>query len=485
MGNYTFKTLFLREIHGAVVDFRFWVVLVLCLSIIPLSFYVSVKDYSQRLSDYNQAVQIYRDAATVSAQVQAEGIHPPSPLSIFSRGLENKMPHKVFTSRDGNYRIEYAKPDDKKDLLGALDFGFIVTFVLSILAVVFTFNCISGDKEQGLLRAILANAVYRRQVLMAKLTGNYLVFLLPFLLSMLLAMVVVRYSGIIPIFSADILPAILLMTGISLIFLFVLFTLGLWISTLTANSALSINVLLLIWIVLGLVIPKISPIISASVYPVESNNVFEAKKSLLRNDIIKEQRSEEVALYEKLRAQYHPGSGGISTYGQGWNGLNEAYDEQVPPVLEKYDQRISTETTRLTDDYTIRCNRQNRLARTITCLSPVGIVNNLLAEFSGTGYSEADNFIRQAKQYQETVKQEIYDKIIIKAYYSKGGSAITSSSVEGFDYKTASVPLFDNYKYQGVRVILQQNRFDIILLCIYGLLFFVCAFVCFLRFDVR
>lgn len=49
-----FKTLFLREVQGAIADFRFWVVLVLCLSIMPLSFYVSVKDYAQRLSDYRQ-----------------------------------------------------------------------------------------------------------------------------------------------------------------------------------------------------------------------------------------------------------------------------------------------------------------------------------------------------------------------------------------------------------------------------------------------
>jgi ABC-type transport system involved in multi-copper enzyme maturation permease subunit len=482
MKDYTFKALFFREIQGAIADFRFWVVLVLCLSIIPLSFYVSVKDYSQRLSDYDQAVQMYRDITQVGANMEAEGVHPPSPLSIFSRGLENKMPYKVITSRDGNYKIEYAKPDSKKDLLGEIDFGFIVAFVLSILAVVFTFNCISGDKEQGLLRAILSNAVYRRQILLAKLLGNYLVFLVPFFLAMLIALLVVHFSGIISVFSADILPAILLMTAISLVFLFALFCLGLWISALTANSTLSINVLLLLWIVLGLVVPKISPIISASVYPVESNSVFEAKKALLRENISKEQRAEEIDLYEKLRTQFYPEENGLST---GWIEVNAAYDEQVVPIHEKYEQRLGTETSRLTDDYTMRCNRQNNLARAITCLSPVGIVNNLMAEFSGTGYAEADNFIRQAKQYQETVKQEIYDKYIIKSYYSKSGSSSRMSSVEGYDSKTMSVPVLDNYKRLSLGAILQQNRLDILLLCIYGLLFFVCAFVSFLRFDVR
>jgi ABC-type transport system involved in multi-copper enzyme maturation permease subunit len=482
MKGYTFKTLVLCEIHGAIVDFRFWVVLLLCLSIIPLSFYVSVKDYSQRLSDYHQAVQAYKDATSVHARMNAEGIQPPSPMSIFSRGLGNKMPYKVITSHDGNYKIEYAKPDGKKDLLGEIDFGFIVAFVLSILAIVFTFNCISGDKEQGLLRAILSNTVYRRQILMAKLMGNYLMFLAPFLLSILIALLIVQFSGIIPVFSADILPAILLMIGISLVFLFALFSLGLWISALTANSSLSINILLLIWIVLGLVVPKISPIISANIYPVESNNVFEVKKALLRKNIIAERHKEEEVLYEKLRAQFNPGSQGISS---AWTDLNSAYDEQLTPIVEKYDQRIATEINRLTSDYDTRRNRQNNLATTIACLSPIGIVNNLMAEFSGTGHSEADNFMQQAKQYQEKVKQEIYDKFIMKEYHAQSGSMTMMDTVEGFDQSQVPIPTLDHYKYLSIGAILQQNRLDIMLLCVYGILFFACAFVCFLRFDVR
>ncbi|MDR1344727.1 MAG: ABC transporter permease [Tannerellaceae bacterium] len=480
---HVFKTLVLREIQGAIVDFRFWVVLVLCLSIIPLSFYVSVKDYSQRLSDYHQAVQTYRDMTPVHVNTRAEGVHPPSPLSIFSRGLDNKMPYKVITARDRDYVIEYAKPDVRNDLLGEIDFGFIVSFVLSILAIVFTFNCISGDKEQGLLRAMLSNVVYRRQILMAKLTGNYLVFLAPFLISMMIALLVVQSSGLISVFSAEILPSILMMTAVSLIFIFALFNLGIWISAMTANSTLSINVLLLIWIVLGLVVPKISPIISASIYPVESNSVFEIKKIFLWESINKEQRTEEEDLTEKLRAQYNPGTHGMNSE---WTELTNAYDELVVPIREKYEQRYATEIARLTDDYEMRRNRRNNLTASITRLSPIGIVNNLMAEFSETGHSEAANFLQQARQYQQKVKEEIYDNFILKVYYGKGGSMMSNANrIEGFDSSGVAVPTLDNYKRLGIGEILRQNMTDILLLCIYGLLFFVCAFVSFLRFDVR
>jgi len=477
-----FKTLVTREIQGAIIDFRFWVVLVLCVSIIPLSFYVSVRNYSQRLSDYRQEVQSYKDRAQVNYDMVAEGIHPPSPLSIFSRGMDNKMPYKVLTSREGDYKIEYAKPDNKKDLLGEIDFAFIVSFVLSILAIVFTFSSISGDKENGLLRLVLSNPVFRKQVLMAKLIGNYVVFLVPFILSLLIALLVIYVSGIIPVFSKELFIPVLIMLGISLLFILVMFNLGLWISALARNSILSVNVLLLIWIVLGLVVPKISPIIGAAVYPVESTGVFESKKTLLCANIIKEQNKEEAGLYESLRAQIRPKSEGISS---DWIDLNKAFDEQVKPIREKYEQQIISETQKLINDYIMRCNKQNNFAQNISRLSPINLINNLLSEFSATGYSEVDNFILQAKEFQSAVKQEIYDKFEYKIYRSGNSTMSSVKALGGFKAQDAPIPMLDNYKQVGIAKVFQQNWIDIALLGFYCLLFFVCAFVSFLRFDVR
>ncbi|MDR1153994.1 MAG: ABC transporter permease subunit [Bacteroidales bacterium] len=475
-----FKTLVIREIQGAIIDFRFWVVLALCLSIIPLSFYVSVKNYSQRLSDYQQEVQSYRDRTSVHSHMAAEGVHPPSPLSIFSQGLGNRIPYKVITSNDGNYRIEYAKPDNKQDLLGEIDFAFIVSFVLSILAIVFTFSAISGDKESGVLRGTLSNAVLRRQVLMAKLFGNYLVFLIPFLFSILVSLLVVYFSGIIPIFSTELFPAVMVMTAISLIFLFAMFNLGLWISALARNSILSVNVLLLIWIVLGLVVPKISPIIGSVIYPVESTGVYESKKAILRLNIMNELEKEERDLFLKIRNQLRPGAEGVDGR---WTDVLSAYDEQYAPVREKYDQLLASETEKLVNDYALRCNRQNDFARNIARLSPVYAVNCLMAELSATGYSELEHFIQQASVYQKYVEQNYYDKMKFKIYRDEGGY-MTKNAGNREDRPT-EIPVLENYKSVGIGQVLQQNRVDIMLLCLYSLLFFVCGFISFLRFDVR
>ncbi|MDR2038612.1 MAG: ABC transporter permease [Bacteroidales bacterium] len=478
-----FKTLLIKEIQTAIIDFRFWVVLLLCICIIPLSFYVSVKNYSQRVSDYQQEIQTYKDQQSkngADAFFAAEGVHPPSPLSIFSRGLDEKMPNKVITSRDGQYKIEYAKPDNKQDLLGKIDFAFIVVFVLSILALVFTFSAISGDKESGIFRLVFSNPVLRRQVLISKLLGNYIVFSIPFLLSLLLALLVVYLSGLIPIFSAQLFPSVLIMIGISMLFLFALFNLGLWISAFAKNSTLSINILLLIWIIIGLVVPKVSPIISEAIAPVESTSVFDAKKTLLYKNFTNEQIKEERELYEKLRIQFQPKSEGISSS----NDLNKEYDKEVIPIRKKYEERIVDEINKLTIDYKIRCDKQNKIAKAISSLSIINSTNNLMAEFSGTGYSEANNFQEQAKQYQEMIKQILYDKIEHKIYYSQYGSSTSTSIPSGFS-DNFQIPVLDHYKYLDVSQTVRQNWIDILLLFFYCILFFVGAFASFLRFDVR
>lgn len=480
-----FKTLLTKEIQTAIIDFRFWVVLVLCMSIIPLSFYVSVKNYTQRVSDYQQAIQTYRTQSdgNVDAFFAAEGIRPPSPLSIFSRGLDDKMPYKVVTSRDGRYQIEYAKPDNKGDLLGKIDFAFIVVFVLSILAITFTFSAISGDKESGMLRAVLANPVLRRQVLIAKLIGNYIVFLIPFLLSVFVALLIIYFSGTVAIFSAELFPSVLLIIGVSMLLLFALFNLGLWMSALARNSILSINILLLIWIVVGLVIPKVSPIISEAIYPIESTNVFESKKALLIQNITKEQYGEEIELYERICDKIKPESKGITTSGH--NDVNDAYDKEVVPIREKYEQLLVSEINKITADYDMRQRKQNRISKVFSSLSFINSANNLMAELSSTGYSEADNFLKQAQQYQEMVKQNIYDKFIYNIYRTRGGWASGTDKIGDFDEDKLPIPVLDTYKHASIAQVIQQNWTDIVLLAAYCLLFFVGAFISFQRFDVR
>ena len=59
-------------------------------------------------------------------------------------------------------------------LLGHLDFVFVVSTVFSLLALLFTFDAVAGEREAGTLRITLANALPRDIFLWSKLIGGYL-----------------------------------------------------------------------------------------------------------------------------------------------------------------------------------------------------------------------------------------------------------------------------------------------------------------------
>ena len=180
-----------------------------------------------------------------------------------------------------------------------------------------------------------------------------------------------------------------------------------------------------------------------------------------------------------IRNQLRPGESGVDGR---WTDVLSAYDEQIAPIQDKYNQFLASETGKLENDYTMRSNRQNNLTRSISRFSPIYVTSSLMAEFSGTGYSEVDHFLRQANVFQEYVKQNYYDKVKLKIYRDEGGYMSRWEEVENLP---TELPTIENYKSVSIGQIFLQNWVDIALLCFYGILFFVCAFISFLRFDVR
>ena len=64
-----------------------------------------------------------------------------------------------------------------------MDWAFIIGYVLSLIALLFTFDSVSGEREQGTLRLMLANSIPRHTVLIGKFLGALISITIPFLLA--------------------------------------------------------------------------------------------------------------------------------------------------------------------------------------------------------------------------------------------------------------------------------------------------------------
>ena len=79
--------------------------------------------------------------------------------------------------------------------LPKVDWGFIIGYVLSLIALLFTFDAVSSERERGTLRLMLANAIPRHTVLIGKFLGALISISIPFTLAVLMNLLVISTSS--------------------------------------------------------------------------------------------------------------------------------------------------------------------------------------------------------------------------------------------------------------------------------------------------
>lgn len=484
------KTIIRKEIIETILDLRFWIVTALFLILIPLGMYVSRKDYERRLANYQQEHQMYRQhyGKNIGASVEAQGFRPPPMLSIFALGLDPFMPDKAITSRSGLVRAAKEPGIDNPEslLFGKVDYLFNVSFIVSLSALIFTFNRISGEREKGTLRLMISNSTPRGEILLAKIIGNYVVLLVPFFIALLAALIILNTSSAISISSPELWPALLVILFITLLFILVMVSLGICVSSLTHGSIASIMMLFLVWVMAVLGIPKISPMIAEAIYPVESRNVVDLAQRIAREDIESEFNKKKSDLFKRCRTEFGVTHGNVSTRpdGEAEKKANTKYDQEVVVLENECQRRITDAIRKLEQDYRNKQNIQTSLAVNLSRFSPVSCYTYLISGLAGTGPAEAHKFTENAERYQEQVKTAIYDNFVIKSYRLGGSSASTTTTVEGFGESKTSIPDM-KYEYTTLAEVLRAGWIDILLLFMFTILFFSIAFWRFNKYDVR
>jgi len=127
-------------------------------------------------------------------------------LSILASGIDAFVPDEVVTARSGLFHaIKEAGLDNPHlSLFGGVDFLFNVMFVVSLAALIFTYDSISGEKQAGTLALMIANAVPRSRILLSKIVGNYVVLLIPLTFSTLISLIILDMSPDVSILSREV-----------------------------------------------------------------------------------------------------------------------------------------------------------------------------------------------------------------------------------------------------------------------------------------
>jgi len=416
-------TLMKKEIQHNLYGFKFQVIMLLTLLLVFSSVYVMYNDYSQRTRAYE--IQL-PDIANTSSLLK------PSPLAIFDRGLDMELCSLYETHRDfGILSISNQKDFSSElfRLFNTPDLFYVTWIILSLGALLFSFNLVTAEKEDGTLRQMLASSVARSKLVAGKWTGGLICLVLPFTLAFMVSVTAVSLAPDVQFGVQDYLRLALFLIA-SLLYLGFFFSLGLLVSAASRSSAAALSISLLLWVTLVFVLPGLGNIAAGKLVAVPSYNRY-----------VVQVRQAEMA--ERRASSEYESSGKKKDF-----NLREHDPER--------DAQVS--------DYRVRLARLISLSRDLIRLTPAGAYAFLAGDLSNTGVQEMLNLQRSILAYRD---------------FSLGLPRTPSGRVSG------EYPAFTYQRLSPGHVLVNGGLLNFALLLLQTTVVFAASYVLFLRYDAR
>jgi len=256
------KTIIAREFLNNILNLRFTIGLVLCVIVTVACIIILSHDYQQELADYNRRVNL-----------QDEFLSNYATRGRMFRTIPQQKPPERFRPLiigiSGNENSKSFDDNPLPILFPSLDFLFIVTIIMSLLAILFSYDAVTGERQRGTLRLVISNSISRTTILFGKLVGGTASLLIPFILALLVGLLYISINPVIQ-WDSSAWAEFGLLTAASITFITLFYLLGLMVSTFSRYSAVSILNCLFLWVLLILVIPNVCPYISAQLRRVPS-----------------------------------------------------------------------------------------------------------------------------------------------------------------------------------------------------------------------
>jgi ABC-type transport system involved in multi-copper enzyme maturation permease subunit len=451
------------------------------------------------IREYKHAVRAFETSESLTRQRMQEGSNyggligraarKPEPMQVFVNGIEFDIgrasiidEHRPIKLTDSAY-----SEDPVYAVFRFLDFSFIVKVVLSLFAILMTYNAINGEKEDGTMKLVFSNAIPRTHYLLAKLTGSWLGMVVPFVILMLLSVVPVVLSGVPMTWQHWLSFAILTFGALMLITFFV--ALGIFVSAITTRSSTSFLVLLVTWVVMVLIVPRVSIMAAGHLVSVPTA----AETEGLQQGHAKAQWQAHMEKLQELWREREARMEGMTKTERVafreehlWEWMEK--DDEIRKTTE---EEITEYQSQLAQDVINRQSQQQKLAFAFTRFSPISAFQLAAMNLSGTDIDlkvRYESAMRDYKRHFVDYKHKKAEETGMTGNISieintDSGVRIDAGRDKG-TIDISDMPQFEPPSKDFSRVI-TESIVDFGLLGLYSLLTFAGAFVSFLRYDLR
>ena len=393
-----------RELYDHLNSLRFALVTVLLLGLMLTNAVVHLREDPER-------IQRYRDAVTESLNVLKYRANnslyelaqkgpgylykKPSALRFCAEGGEDFLPgalrgrHLVWESMGVKsfWRLTYPSITlnlrNIRPAVTKVDWHFIIGYILSLVALLFTFDSLSGERESGTLRLTLANPVPRHTLLIGKFLGALISINIPFTVATLVNLLVISTSSDVHL-SAEAWGRLSIIWVIAILYISLFLSLGMLVSARAQQSAVSLVILLFVWATFVIFMPNTLASIASRFSPASmSYDELQQRRARLRHE-----------LEEKYQFR-------SSTSLETPSKRMQLVSDLVTKEAEQQEY--------LNQEYVNRQIRQVQHARSVTCISPVTILQHLLESFAGTGFERHLHFLENAQRYVLEYRQFVIE----------------------------------------------------------------------------
>ena len=444
------RNLIRQELLSHLMSARFFAAVVITLLLVVANAVVLLEDYERRLARYSQQENTHRQKAQEAktySTLKLSVERPPNPLSLFSAGLDKRL-GSTFEIYHGSVPLisdGSARSLDNAflNLFSKIDLVLIFQVVLSLMALLFAYDAIAGDWENGTLRLVISHPVRRGTILLAKYIGAMVCLLLPVLMSLLMVLILLSTVGSIQLDGEDFLRigGIVLTTTI---YLSAFYLIGLLISTATRRTPTSLMLCMFLWVALVLVYPNWSRF---AIIPVGDTRAIRSSSDQQIEQIWEEVDREEDQFLANSPLEGKPQRFNLdiiqsSSFSSGRRyGIDMKLSNQSDPLVphvQKYHATMGALYIRSAEQ--IALVRKQTLDRTslpraiwherLMKLSPASLYTFATAAWAGTDLEGMSDFVQAVQGYRRTLIDYFHDK---DAFGSRQWFASDKGAVDWWD----------------------------------------------------
>ncbi len=489
-----------REFTSNVLTSRFMIGFIVCLISTAAAVFVQVADYEKRLSAYHTALQEHQEEIRTwdtYRQINPKAHRQPNPLSIFNVGTEKSGADMVSIRLAIPIWEQQAQKQGSDNpflsIFLAIDVIFVFKIVLSALAILFAYNTISGEREDGTLKLVLSNPVPRDVLVLGKYLGGML-SLFPIMVMSFIVGIVIAYASPATDFDVAELLRLVMVLVVSLLYVSICYLLGLLLSVWTKTAATTLILAMFIWGILTIVHSNVATFAVTKFAPYQPQPEKEVLQQI--GKIWEDFRKERDAHILKEFGYKHPIHAimtegnmtlGMDTKTAGGIGFEEIY---TPKPIHKMNtskyQEILGYQEPFRIDYANKAEeilkrrenigeRNRQLARNVSRLSFADTYRFAVGAITGTDRESYNDFINQARSYKRQVVDYLASK---EAFSARAWFSSDKGSAEFTD-----LPIFQ-HRYSSVSECVSRALGDIFILLAWNVILFMGAYVSFLRYDM-